>query len=265
MSRFRYTPEMVSFLATKYKKMGVADVAAAFNAKFGTEKTSAQIKATITNHGIKCGRTTGAINKGAYRAFTTEQAEFIRKQYQKLSLQMLTEAFNKKFSASKTVAQLRAFTRNHSVKSGRTGQFEKGRPTWNAGKKGWTAGGRSAETRFKKGHQCAETKPVGATRVCSKDGYVMIKVAMPNHWQLKHIVEWEKQNGPVPKGHRLWFKDNDRTNWHVDNLMLITRAQGAVINKQGFGTVPAEYKATAVALADLAMKRQQLVKAGVAA
>lgn len=260
MSRFTYTDEMIRFLAEQYKQHGIAEVTAAFNKTFNADKTCKQIKSTITNHGIKCGRTTGQINKGKLLAYTEQQAEFIRQKYKELGLSELTVQFNAAFGTEKTMQQIRAFTRNHGIKSGRTGRFEKGQKSWNDGKKGWTAGGRSAETRFKPGHQMNDIKPVGSTRICSKDGYVIVKVAMPSEWRLMHIVEWEKHHGPIPEGHRLWFRDNDRTNWHIDNLMLITRAQGAVLNKQGLGKVNAEHKSTAVIIADISMKRRELLK-----
>lgn len=262
MSRFIYTSEMLAFIAEQYKKTGLADVTAAFNAKFGTDKTTGQLKSTLKNHGITCGRTTGEIRKGVLLGYTQEQASFIRKHYQELALQPLTQAFNAEFGTQKTEQQIRSFTRNHGVKSGRTGKFEKGETPWNTGKKGWTPGGRSVETRFKKGHQRSDIKPVGATRICSKDGYVWVKVAMPNKWRQRHVVEWEKHNGPIPKGSRLWFIDNNRENWQVSNLMLITRAQGAVINKQRLGTVAGEHKAAVVAIADIAMKRRSLIEQG---
>lgn len=260
MSRFIYTPDMVSFITDLYKKVGIADVTAAFNEHFGTDKTKGQIRSALKNHGITCGRKPGEINKGKLLAYTDQQAAFIQEKYKDLSIAELTQQFNQVFGTTKTESQIRAFTRNHAIKSGRTGRFEKGQQSWNEGMKGWNAGGRSAETRFKKGHQLNELKPVGSTRICSKDGYVMVKVAMPSEWRQMHVVEWEKHNGPIPKGHRLWFIDNDRTNWNIKNLMLITRAQGAVINKQGLGTVAGEYKPAAVAIADITMKRRQLVQ-----
>jgi hypothetical protein len=257
MSRFIYTAEMLEFIAAQYKLNGFPEVTAAFNKKFESHKTVPQIRAAIKNHKIICGRKTGELNKGVLRQFTTQQAEWIKQKYTELSLSALTAAFNAEFESNKTVQQIRSFTRNHSIKSGRSGRFDKGQQPWNTGMKGWCAGGRSAETRFKKG-QALNTMPLGSERVCSKDGYVMIKVAMPNKWRMKHVVEWEKHNGPIPKGYRIWFKDNVRTNWAIENLMLITRAQGAVINKMGLGTVPAELKTAAVTMADISMKRRKL-------
>ncbi|MBV2128201.1 HNH endonuclease signature motif containing protein [Arsukibacterium indicum] len=265
MSRFIYTKEMLKFIAAQFKKHEVREVTAAFNKKFGTNKTPGQIKSTITNHGIVCGRAPGEANKGKLRTFTNEQVAFIRSEYQNLTVPELTKQFNSKFSADKSKQQIKNFIFQQGIRCNRSGHFEKGQQPWNTGKKGWTAGGRSAETRFKPGHQRSDTQQVGAIRADRKDGYLMVKVEMPNKWRLMHVVEWEKHYGPIPPNHRLWFKDNDRTNWHIDNLMLITRAQGAVINKQGLGKVASEHKAAVVVIADIKMKISKLVKAGAAA
>jgi hypothetical protein len=265
MSRFIYTPEMLKFIEAKFKKAEVPQVTKAFNKKFGTDKTAAQIKSTITNHGIKCGRKPSEVNKGKLKIMTNKQADFVKSEYLKSTVPELTVKLKQKFGLELKPKQVKDFIKNQGYQSGRTGQFKKGLQPWNTGKKGYVAGGRSSETRFKPGHQRNDTQPVGAIRSDRKDGYLMIKVEMPNKWKLLHVVEWEKHNGPIPKGHRLWFKDNDRTNWNIDNLMLITRAQGAVINKQGFGAVPAEFKQAAVTLADISMKRRALTTSGAAA
>ena len=260
MTRSVYSDLMLDFLRATYPKMGIPDLTVAFNQQFGTDKTPKQIKSALSNNKIRCDRKTGSILRGRYRLVSPEQAAFIAEGYKKWTLEQLTEEFNKRFNDNKTVKQIRGFTRNHSVKSGRTGCFEKGHKPHNTGLKGWQPGGRAQINQFKKGHLPVNHRPVGSERICSKDGYVMVKVAEPRTWRMKHIIEWEKHHGPVPKGHCLWFKDNDRTNWHIDNLMLVTRAQKAVINKLGMGTVPAEAKQAAVLLADLTMKRSQILR-----
>lgn len=257
----RYTTEMLQFIAQTYQQVGVADVAAAFNAKFGTNKTPKQIKAAISNHKITCGRITGQILKGKFVNFTQQQADFIASGYQEYTIAALTAELNKEFKTTFTEKQIRSFTRNHAIKSGRTGQFEKGINPWNKDLKGWVAGGRSAETRFKKGITPHGIRQVGDTRICSKGGHWVIKTKMPRTWRDRHVVEWEKVNGKVPAGHSLWFKDNDVTNFHPSNMMLITKAQRVVINKLGMGKAPAEYKQAAVILADITMKRTQLIRA----
>lgn len=265
MIRSKYTPEMILFITEQYATKGIADVVVAFNEKFNSKLTISQAKSAIKNHKITCGRTTGEIRKGVFIAYTNEQAMFIREQYKLITLPALTQLFNETFGTEKTPHQIRAFTRNHGIKSGRSGCFTKDSTPWNSGMKGWKAGGRSAESRFKPGRKSENIRPVGSTRIRSKDGYIMLKTAEPSTWRPMHVVAWENSHGKVPTGCRLWFKDNDRTNCDIDNLMLITKAQSAVINKNGLGQVPSELKASAVFVADIAMRRAQLIKAGVAA
>jgi len=39
-----------------------------------------------------------------------------------------------------------------------------------------------------------------------------------------HLVEWEKYNGKKPKGMEIHFKDNDKQNWSIKNLLLVNRS-----------------------------------------
>ena len=47
------------------------------------------------------------------------------------------------------------------------------------------------------------------TEVMTTDGYLKIKIAEPNVWRFKHIIEWEKYHGEVPEGMLISFKDGD--------------------------------------------------------
>ena len=37
-----------------------------------------------------------------------------------------------------------------------------------------------------------------------------------------HVLEWEKHNGPKPDGHEIHHRDENKTNWSIDNLELLT-------------------------------------------
>lgn len=50
-------------------------------------------------------------------------------------------------------------------------------------------------------------------------------------WRMKHILEWEKHNGPVPKGKAIIFADGDTTNTDISNLVMVDRSQLAVMNR----------------------------------
>ncbi|HHO8044243.1 TPA: HNH endonuclease signature motif containing protein, partial [Pseudomonas aeruginosa] len=83
-------------------------------------------------------------------------------------------------------------------------------------------------TRFKKGQKPHTWLPVGSTRV-SADGYLQRKISdtgyPPRDWKSIHILLWEEHVGPIPTGHCVCFKDNNKQNVVIDNLELITRAE----------------------------------------
>lgn len=117
-------------------------------------------------------------------------------------------------------------------------QFQRGHETWNKGKKGWQSGGRSAETRFKKGSLSGAALhnyvPIGTERICA-DGYVERKVTddpsmyPARRWIAVHRIVWEAQRGPAPPGHIVVFKPGMRTTIvseiTADRLETISRAE----------------------------------------
>lgn len=129
---------------------------------------------------------------------------------------------------------------NESSASGRTGhdkrglsgQFKPGHPSWNKGTH-WTAGGRSAETRFTTGQLPHNTVPVGSYRV-TKDGYLERKYAErpggpSKRWRSVHRLLWEAANGEVPSDHVIVFKAGQRTvvlqEITLDRLELVSRVE----------------------------------------
>lgn len=255
MTRARYTPEQLTFVAETFKECSLAETTSMFNFVLGTDKTAAQIKACVKNHGFTCGRKAGEINKGKCRSFTDDQKTWIERMYQVLPIAELVPLFNAEFGTDKTEGQIRGFTRNHKIKSGRTGQFSAGFTPWNTGMKGWSAGGNSVASRFQAGHTPGNHRPVGSERV-NVDGYVEVKIAEPRTWSLKHRVVWERERGPIPPDRVIWFIDNNPLNCDdVTNLMLVTRAQHAVVSKLGLHQATGELKQTAVLIADVAMAR----------
>lgn len=250
----RYTKQQLDFLRRGYAKMPVPALTCAFNERFGTEKTRTQIKGTLANHGITCGRPVG-IPKGTLVGYTAQQAAFIKTHYRTLSIVALTEAFNAQFGTTRTVGHIRAFTKNHHIASGRTGQFSKGSKPWNVGTKGLMVANAGS---FKKG-SAMNRLPVGAERT-TKDGYVVVKVREPNVWQPKHRRVWEQAHGPVPPGMVVHFKDSDKAHCALDNLELISRGELAVLNKNRISTTPTALRPTVRLLAKLHAKKRSLLR-----
>lgn len=111
-------------------------------------------------------------------------------------------------------------------------RFVKGGVSHNAGRKGLDMGGRSHETRFKKGQRPFNWVPVDSYRVNSL-GYLDRKIRDDRrgalNWEGVHRLVWIEANGPIPRGHVVAFKQGRRTikleEITADALELITNAE----------------------------------------
>ena len=238
--------------------MNARDLAQAFNKKFGTAKTEDQIKSTLQNHRIRCGRKHKDRLISRFCIFTEEQVQFLRDNYAGRSCKEMTILFNDHFGTSRTKRQIKSATGNRHITSGRTGHFPEGSKPWNTGTKGLTG----ANVRsFKTGSVPANRKPLGTERICSKDGYILVKVAecdphtgFPTRYKYKHVHIWEQANGPVPKGMIVAFIDGDMTRCELENLMLISRVELLSLNRHGYKDMPDELKPSVLALSKLQVK-----------
>lgn len=97
---------------------------------------------------------------------------------------------------------------------GKEHRFQRGQKPWNKGKP-FEAGGRSAETQFKKGSMSGAAQhnyvPIGSLRL-SKDGALERKVTddpkvyPARRWIPVARLVWEAANGPIPDKHVVRFK-----------------------------------------------------------
>lgn len=181
--------------------------------------------------------------------YTAEEHEFMAEYVPGHSYREIRETFTKRFGWEISDIQVKAYIGRHHLNTGRSGRFEKGNKPYNKGKKGVCAAG-SEKGWFKKGHVPMSYRPVGSERV-NVDGYIEVKVEDPNKWKLKHRVVWESVNGKVPEGCIIIFRDNDRTNTDINNLMLVGRGTQAVLNHTGLCGYKGEFKETAVRIAEL--------------
>ncbi len=95
---------------------------------------------------------------------------------------------------------------------------------------------KSKATRFKKGDRPANEMQVGAV-VVSSDGYKLRKKQMTGslweRWEFLHRAVWVENNGPIPDGMMVSFRDSNPLNCDIENLMLITKSENAKINRRG--------------------------------
>ncbi|MCO7125095.1 HNH endonuclease [Sporolactobacillus shoreicorticis] len=187
------------------------------------------------------------------RLLTPEQDQFLSDHVKGLGNAELTAILNENFGLTLTRQQVKTYKKNHGLSSGLTGHYKKGHVPANKG----THNGGWEPTQFKKGHQPANYMPVGTEKMKS-DGYMYIKIADPGKWRQKHRLIWEKANGrPIPKGHKLIFGDGDRLNFDLNNLILVTDKQMAILNRKGLIRNNAELTQTGIVLADLFSKMHE--------
>jgi hypothetical protein len=142
------------------------------------------------------------------------------------------------------------------AKSGAPFRFAKGHPPANKGLRRPGYGpGRMKETQFKKGQFPANRDPefyvLGALRV-NADGYIDMRVSFDHGalgWKALHRILWEDENGPVPAGHKLCFRDRDRLNVDLPNLELVSDAE--VCRRNSIHKLPPQLKKTIYALGAL--------------
>ena len=176
----------------------------------------------------------------------------------------IKELMNSKFEFQFSINQIKGAINRYKLNTGLTGRYKKGNVPFNKGRKGSEYLTEKAlegmrKTQFKKGQAPINWRPVGSERI-TKDGYIEIKIAKPSKWRLKHLVVWEKENGPIPKGHALVFADGDKTNISLDNLLLVTRHQLLVMNKNKLIKNNSEATKTGVLIAKVLIKANERKK-----
>lgn len=181
--------------------------------------------------------------------YTAEEQKFMKDYVPGHSYKEIQKAFTEKFGWEISLRQVNSYIGNHHLNTGRTGRFQKGHKPSNKGKKGVCAAG-CEKTWFKRGNVPANYRPVGSERI-NAAGYIEVKVADPDKWKPKHRVVWESVNGEIPKGYIITFRDNDKSNTNIDNLLLIKRNTHAVLNHTGLCEYNGEFKETAICIAEL--------------
>lgn len=182
--------------------------------------------------------------------YTAEEVAFLTEHISGRHYFELTDLFNSRFGLHLSIGQVKAACKNRRLQTGITGHFLPGQVPHNKGKKG---GGGWEPTQFKRGNRPHNFRPVGSERV-NVDDYVEVKIADPKTWRHKHVVEWEKQNGPLPKGSAIIFADGDRRNFIPENLICISRKQLAYLNRNRLLVGDPEITCSALCLARVVQK-----------
>lgn len=172
----------------------------------------------------------------ARHIWTEEEIEFIRKIYPFYENKEISKMVKEKFGFDVSARNLLNVSHKHKFPKKaipNSGCYKKGDVPWNKGK------GMSDEVKekvkktwFKKGEIPKNHRPVGSTRI-TVDGYTEIKIAEPNRWALYHRHLYEEEHGEkLKKNEAIIFADGDKTNFDIDNLVKVSRANLLYLNNK---------------------------------
>jgi hypothetical protein len=229
----RYTSAQIAFVAKNIPGRSYADMTRLFNKRYGLSLSHTAMHSLITNHKLSNGFGHGNPTIPRERKYRDEHLNYLRKIVPGTPYKIVLKKFNEKFNFSISIQALRTICKRYKIQNGFTGCFPKGHIPSNKGKKGIYYAG-AEKGWFKKGGKPPNTMPIGSERI-TVDGYTEVKISDKSgspkkRWKGKHVIIWEKANGPVPKGCVVYFIDGNKENFKLSNLRMISRAELSVMN-----------------------------------
>lgn len=163
--------------------------------------------------------------------FTEEQEEWLMA-HNYLSAAEMSEGLNEAFSLNTTSKEIKGWRTSSRNPRTTPSRFQKGHTPFSKGKK-WDefmppeSQARSRTTTFRKDEKPHNTLPLGSIRILS--GYWVIKVSdegtQYQKWKFIHRLLWERENGPIPDGMNVVFRNGDRNDMRIENLMLMNKKE----------------------------------------
>jgi hypothetical protein len=226
----KYTPAHIRFLSKNFVGRSCKEVTRLFNERFGLAVTPVAIRSLLTKNGLRNNHGSGVPREKKY---LPHHIRFLKGIVKGRSYAEITGIFNRKFGFAIGEKAMGSLIKKHNLKNGRDGCFPPGHIPHNKGEKGYYAPG-SEKGWFKPRQMPFNTMPLGSERI-NDEGYVEVKYSdksgpPKNRWKGKHVLIWEKANGPVPVGHVVVFADGNRRNFKLRNLVLVSRKELAVLN-----------------------------------
>lgn len=173
--------------------------------------------------------------------WTEEEQKYLKEIFPGRSRIESARMFNEHFGLDLTEKSICTRAKLIGAKCGIDARFQKGHTPTNKGRKqreymSTQAIERTSATRFKKGQIPHNHEQVGTEKV-DRDGYILVKVSdkknvrKNENWMLKHRYIWEQAHKQkVPDGHAVIFLDQNKRNFDIDNLMLVSRNELLRIN-----------------------------------
>lgn len=162
--------------------------------------------------------------------WTDEEIEYLKEICNGHSYKQIVELFCEKFGLSLTKHQLYSKLQNLKLHTN--------------------------TNKIVEGHRINE-KPIGSETWRTRDNCWCIKVGV-KEWVRKHEYIYEQHYGPIPKNHLVIFADGDKTNFELDNLVLLSRREFLYMSSRNMFYNNKELTYTSINLARLLLKIGEL-------
>jgi hypothetical protein len=225
-ARYYYRDEEIKFLKDNVSGVSNKELADKFNKKFNLNQSPAAIQRVKFKYGLH------SFTAGWHR-YSDEEIKFLEDNVEEISVKELTDKFNKKFNLNQSLLSIHAIKFRHELYNKIKGGFKKGNDPWNA-------------------------KEIMCERITA--GYVYIKVKDPDEWVLKHRYIYEQKYGKIPKGCNVIFADGDKTNFNLDNLILVKNELNGIMAKKRLYFSNAELTKTGINIAKMLLKLEKIKK-----
>ena len=206
-----------------------------------------------------------------HKKWTPEKIKMLRKYYPDLQAKEVASKIDMSVSSIWNKAQelklrkSRQFYQKEAqrlLESGAKYRFSKGHVPANKGKKmAPEVYEKVKHTFFKSGHLPKNTKYDGHISIrkdkLSGKSYKYIRVAQGNYIELHRFV-WENQNGKIPSGHNIVFKNGNTLDCRIENLECISNKE--LMQRNTIHRYPSELKSQMRKLGKLKKKIQTITK-----
>jgi len=177
--------------------------------------------------------------KGYFTPYTKAQEDFIKENYLKLPVKQIANKTNSTFGrVSRFLRKNNLVIPAELVKQRQlASRKQKGDVPFNKGLQqseymSPEAIENTKKTRFKKGVPPKNILPIG-TEVKTKEGYILVKIASPNKWMLKHRKIYKDHHQIQLKStDNVIFLDGDNQNFNINNLKLISNVENMYRNSK---------------------------------
>lgn len=238
MGKVVYTDEMRQLVTDNYIHLSNAELVNLFNNTFkSTYMTVSRMSSLKSRMNLRkvIRKTPESIsNSGVIQPM---HYNFIRDNSPNMTNKELIESLKLEFGIDVTMSMIKHYKGVLGVKGRTNGQFKKGRSPWN---KGLKINSKPNSGQFKKGHTLSNSIELGGERY--KNNILYVKVAHEHNgkkwsnWKAKHIILWEEAYGEVPEGHVLVFRNRNKNDIRLENLMCLTRSESMVYHSKELAT-----------------------------